>query len=545
MKAKRMIAGAMVVASAVLLVACGSKSSSSTETFNRMEKDVISTMDNAHITDVISGQAAVDTGDGLYRYKGKKLQPAVATKVVKPTNKGLTYTFNLRKTKWSNGDPVTAKDFVFAWRRATDPKTKSEYAYLFSGIKNADDITAGKKAPSTLGVKAEGNYKLVVTMERPIPYFSTMMVNPVFFPLNQKTVEKYGKKFGTQSKYLVFNGPFKLTNWNGTGNSWDEVKNKSYWNAKQVKLDKIHVQVVKDANTAANLFATKKLDDAVLTGEIAKQHAKDKDYVGDKQGRTSYLDMNEEKVPDFKNLKLRQAVAMAINRKEFANKVIGDGSFGISTLTPENSGSNPKTGEDFAKEAAKESETVQSYNLKEAKKLWAEGLKEVGKSGEQVTLTTDDTDVAKKSAEYIQSALEQLPGMKVSISSVPFKTRIQRSLDGTAQFILSGWQGDFPDPISFLDLYTTGNTYNFSHWSNKQYDELIKASETTDANNETKRYNDLLKAQELLSKEAPVATLYQTVQGHLRNPKLKGVTFSPANMYNFVGAYMADRKSVV
>lgn len=540
MKVKRLVAGAMVFASAALLAACGSKSSSSSsETFNRMEKDVISTMDNAHITDVISGQAAVDTGDGLYRYKGKKLEPAVATKVVKPTNNGLTYTFNLRKTKWSNGDPVTAKDFVFAWKRAADPKTKSEYAYLFSGIKNADDITAGKKAASTLGVKAEGDYKLVVTMDRPVPYFSTMMVNPVFFPLNQKTVDKYGKKFGTQSKYLVFNGPFKLTNWNGTGNSWDEVKNTSYWNAKQVKLDKIHVQVVKDSNTAANLFATKKLDDAVLTGEIAKQHAKDKDYVGDKQGRTTYLDMNEEKVPDFKNLKLRQAVAMAINRDEFANKVIGDGSFGISTITPENSGSNPKTGEDFSKEAAKESKTVQTYDLKKAKQLWAEGLKEVGKSGEDVTLTTDDTDVAKKSAEYLQSALEQLPGMKVSISSVPFKTRIQRSLDGSAQFILSGWQGDFPDPISFLDLYTTGNTYNFSHWSNKQYDDLIKASKGTDANSETKRYDDLLKAQELLSKESPVATLYQTVQGHLRNPNLKGATFSPANMYNFVGAYMA------
>lgn len=540
MKVKRLVAGAMVFASAALLAACGSKSSSSSsETFNRMEKDVISTMDNAHITDVISGQAAVDTGDGLYRYKGKKLEPAVATKVVKPTNNGLTYTFNLRKTKWSNGDPVTAKDFVFAWKRAADPKTKSEYAYLFSGIKNADDITAGKKAASTLGVKAEGDYKLVVTMDRPVPYFSTMMVNPVFFPLNQKTVDKYGKKFGTQSKYLVFNGPFKLTNWNGTGNSWDEVKNTSYWNAKQVKLDKIHVQVVKDSNTAANLFATKKLDDAVLTGEIAKQHAKDKDYVGDKQGRTTYLDMNEEKVPDFKNLKLRQAVAMAINRDEFANKVIGDGSFGISTITPENSGSNPKTGEDFSKEAAKESKTVQTYDLKKAKQLWAEGLKEVGKSGEDVTLTTDDTDVAKKSAEYLQSALEQLPGMKVSISSVPFKTRIQRSLDGSAQFILSGWQGDFPDPISFLDLYTTGNTYNFSHWSNKQYDDLIEASKGTDANSETKRYDDLLKAQELLSKESPVATLYQTVQGHLRNPKLKGATFSPANMYNFVGAYMA------
>lgn len=540
MKVKRLVAEAMVFASAALLAACGSKSSSSSsETFNRMEKDVISTMDNAHITDVISGQAAVDTGDGLYRYKGKKLEPAVATKVVKPTNNGLTYTFNLRKTKWSNGDPVTAKDFVFAWKRAADPKTKSEYAYLFSGIKNADDITAGKKAASTLGVKAEGDYKLVVTMDRPVPYFSTMMVNPVFFPLNQKTVDKYGKKFGTQSKYLVFNGPFKLTNWNGTGNSWDEVKNTSYWNAKQVKLDKIHVQVVKDSNTAANLFATKKLDDAVLTGEIAKQHAKDKDYVGDKQGRTTYLDMNEEKVPDFKNLKLRQAVAMAINRDEFANKVIGDGSFGISTITPENSGSNSKTGEDFSKEAAKESKTVQTYDLKKAKQLWAEGLKEVGKSGEDVTLTTDDTDVAKKSAEYLQSALEQLPGMKVSISSVPFKTRIQRSLDGSAQFILSGWQGDFPDPISFLDLYTTGNTYNFSHWSNKQYDDLIKASRGTDANSETKRYDDLLKAQELLSKESPVATLYQTVQGHLRNPKLKGATFSPANMYNFVGAYMA------
>src|SRR5699024_696960 len=117
--------------------------------------------------------------DGLYRYQGSKLQPAVAKEIVDPTNDGLTYTFKLKDTKWSNGDDVTAADFVYAWKRAVDPATKSQYAYLYSGVKNADDIMAGKKKADTLGVEAKDDHTLVVTMDRPVPYFGTMLVNPV------------------------------------------------------------------------------------------------------------------------------------------------------------------------------------------------------------------------------------------------------------------------------------------------------------------------------------------------------------------------------
>jgi oligopeptide transport system substrate-binding protein len=534
-------AGTALLAATLTLAACGSKSAADkpakTDTWSRMVKDVIQTQDDAQIVDVISGQTAVDTMDGLVRYNGSKLEPAVSKDVPKATNGGLTYTYHLRKSNWSNGDKVTAKDFVYSWQRAVDPATKSEYAYLFSGIKNADKIMAGKAKPSTLGVKAVGDYTFEVTLEHAIPYFNTMMVNPVFFPTNKAAVEKYGKKYGSQSKYIVNNGPYTLKGWNGTNNSWSEVKNNKYWNAKDVHIKTIKTQVVKDSTTALNLYNSGKLDDAVLTGATAQKNRTNKDYQGLKQGRTSYLDMNEKKVAAFKNAKIRQAISMSINRSQFVNKVLGDGSITAQNLSPQGIAKNPSTGEDFAKEAAGSAAgKVSTYNTKEAKTLWEAGLKEVGKTGLNVTLLTDDTEQAKQSAEYIQAALEKLPGFKITLQTVPFKTRVARSLSGDTQLVLSSWQGDYPDPITFLDMYTTGNTYNFGFWSNAKYDALIKKSKTTDASDATKRYDDLQQAQQLLTQQAGMVPLYQTVEAHLVNKSIKGLTYSPANMYNFVGA---------
>ncbi|WP_390409756.1 peptide ABC transporter substrate-binding protein [Lacticaseibacillus jixiensis] len=534
-------AGTVLLAATLTLAACGNKSASEspakTKTWSRMVKDVIQTQDDARIVDVISGQTAVDTMEGLYRYTGSELKPGLATSVVKPTDNGLTYTYKLRKSTWSNGDKLTAKDFVYSWQRAVDPKTKSEYGYLFSGIKNADKIMAGKEKPANLGIKAVDDYTLQVTLEHAIPYFNTMMVNPVFFPTNKAAVDKYGKNYGSQSKYIVNNGPYTLKGWNGTNNSWSEVKNNKYWNAKDVHIKTIKTQVVKDSTTALNLYNSHKLDDAVLAGATAQKNRTNKDYSGLKQGRTTYLDMNEKKVPAFKNAKLRQAISMAIDRKQFVDKVLGDGSIVAQNLSPEGMSKNPATGKDFAKEAAASAAgDTSSYNLTQAKKLWSQGLKEAGKSSLDLTLLTDDTEQAKQSGEYLQSALEKLPGLKVTMSAVPFKTRIARSLSGDTQLVLSSWQGDYPDPITFLDLYTTGNTYNFGFWSNSKYDALIKASKTTDATNDTKRYDDLQQAQQLLTQQAGMVPLYQTVEAHLVNPSIKGLTYSPANMYNFVGA---------
>ena len=199
-------------------------------------------MDPSKVMDTIGGDMLNNTMEGLYRLgKDSKVEPGIATKTT-VSKDNLTYTFTLRKNaKWSNGDKVTADDFVYSWRRTVDPKTQSQYSYLFEGVKNIDDITAGKKAPSTLGIKSVGQYKVVVTLTKKIPYFKLLMGFPSFFPQNKTAVEKYGKKYGTSSKYMVYDGPFKMTGWTGTNLSWTLSRNKNYWDKSHVKLDKIKV----------------------------------------------------------------------------------------------------------------------------------------------------------------------------------------------------------------------------------------------------------------------------------------------------------------
>lgn len=533
-------AAGAAVATLMLLAGCQNKASgtsASKSTWSRMESDIISTMDPSKSTDAISGTAINDTTDGLYRYSGTELKPAIATKIVKPTKNGTVYTFKLRDAKWSNGDPVTADDFVFAWRRTVDPATKSQYAYLYSGVVNADAVMKGTKKPATLGVKALDKHTLQVTLEHPIPYFQKMMVNGPFFPQNEQYVKKMGSKYGTQAKYTLANGPYKLTGWNGSNNSWQEVKNPTYWNAKNVHIDQVNVTAVKDATTAMNLFQSGKLDDAALTGDQAAQAKTQKDYRGIKQTSVFYLELNEKKVPAFKNTKLRQAMSMAINREEYIKKVLQDGSIDAPTVTPSGLAENPTTKEDFSKEAAQGYTKYTSYNPKEAKALWTAGMQEVGKQNLTLELLTDDTDNAKRSAEYFQNTLEKnLPGLKVTISTVPFKTRLTRSQDGQFDMVLSGWSADFTDPITFLDLFTTDGSYNDGKWSNATFDKLINESQTTYATNETKRWQVMVQAQQLLTQEQGVIPIYQRVQAHLVNPKIQGLKTTPGGTFDLIGA---------
>lgn len=539
---KSFSAGAMLFAAAALLAACGNKSASKVSstkanTWTTMQGDVINTMDPSLNTDVISGQALNDTMEGLYRYKGAKLEPAIATSIAKPTNGGKTYTFHLRKSTWSNGKALTAKDFEFGWKRTVDPKTKSEYAYLFSGIKNADAIMASKKPASSLGIKATGKYTLEVTLEKALPYFNTMMVNPVFYPQSQATVKKYGKAYGTKSSAILTNGPYTLKSWNGTGNTWIETKNPKYWNAKNVHIKNLKTQVVKDPTTAASLFKSGKIDDVALSGEQAAAAKSNKNYRGLKESATYYLELNEKKVPAFKNTKIRQAISLALNRSQYISSVLKNGSLSAHTLTPQGLFADPdNSSTDFAKDAATDTKQYTNYNLAKAKKLWAEGLKEVGQSSLSLTLMGDDTDAAKNTSEYLQAALQKLPGFKLTIQSVPFKTRLARAASKDFDIVFNGWSADFPDAISFLDLFTTGGSYNDGSWSNAEYDQLIADSKGKDATNPTARYKDLQKAEKLLMKEQGIVPIYQLIASHLTRKTIKGVTYTPAGTYNYVGA---------
>ena len=537
--AKIAAAGSVAALCALTLGACGSKSSDSAskQVLNWNESAELPTMDLSKATDVVSFDTLNNTMEGLYRLgKDSKIEPGLATKT-KVSSDGLTYTFTLRKdAKWSNGDKVTAKDFVYSWRRTLDPKTNSQYAYLFEGIKNATDVMNGKKSTKEVGVKADGDYKLVVTLDKQIPYFKLLMGFPTFFPQNQNAVEKYGSKYGTASKYMCYDGPFNLTKWTGTNLSWSLKKSDNYWDKKNVKLDSINFKVNKSNSTAYNLYQSGKLDATSLSAEQAKQLKGQSGYTVRQAASTFYFQYNQTK-PEFQNKKIRQAISMVIDRKEFVNKVLGNGSIPSKGLV--STGLATRNGKDFADASyVKDGATV---NFAKAKKLWAEGLKEIGKDSLTFGLLSDDTDGAKKTTEFIQSAIESnLKGAKVECANVPFKTRLNRTNQGQFDVVISAWGADFADPISFLDMFTSNNSYNAGKWKNAQYDKLIEASKSTDAGNAGKRWDDLVSAEKILIQEQGISPLYQQATAWMVKPKVKGVIYNSAGAnYNFKNAYVS------
>lgn len=543
MKLKKFAAvGTVLAVSALTLAACGSNKSSSSgsdaQVLNWNESAELPTMDLSQATDTVSFTALNNTMEGLYRIgKNSKIEPGIAKKT-EVSDDGLTYTFTLRKdAKWSNGDPVTAKDFVYSWQRTVDPKTGSQYAYLFDGVANVNDIMNGKKPVTDLGIKAEGDYKLVVTLDKEVPYFKLLLGFPTFFPQNEKAVEKYGSKYGTASKYMVYNGPFKLTGWTGTNLSWTLAKNNAYWDKKAVKLSKINYKVNKTASTSYNLYQSGKLDATSLSAEQAKQLKGSKEYVSRPQASTFYFEYNQTKKA-FKNKKIRQAISMVINRKQFVDKVLGDGSIPAKGLVPE--GLSSYDGTDFATAAYEK--TGVEYNVEEAKKLWKEGMAEEGLTSLDITLLSDDTDGAKKSTEFVQSAIESnLEGANVTAANVPFKTRLDRSQKGDFDVVISAWSADFADPISFLDMFTTNNSYNRGKWSNAEYDALVNASKTTDAVDPAKRWDDLVKAEKILMEDQGVSPIYQSTQAWVIKSKVKGVIYNSSGAnYNFKEAYVKE-----
>jgi oligopeptide transport system substrate-binding protein len=493
-------------------------------------------MDNSLATDVVSGETLNNTGEGLLKFgKNSSTHPGVAKSYTKSKD-GKTYTFNLRKSNWSNGDKVTAKDFVYGWQRTVNPKTGSQYAYLYADVKNANAIMAGKKAVSTLGIKALGNYKVQVSLVHPVSYFPTLVAQTAFFPQNQRVVEKYGKKYATNAQNNVYNGAFKLTYWTGTSDNWTLTKNTKYWNAKSVKLKHIKFSAVKDPQTALSQYQSGKLDAIYLSGQQPKNYKNSKEYHARNSSRVAYLELNEKKDSMMRNVKARQALSLVLNRKQFVNQVLDNGSKVANGIVT--AGLAVRDGKDFASEASIPAAT--EHNVAKAKKLWKQALKETGRKSYSLTLMADDTAEGKSTTEYVQSQWSKLPNFKVTNSNLPYKTRLARSAAGQFDAVVTLWGADFPDPITDLSLFTSGNSYNDGKWSNKTYDKLVKEATTTNANKPAARWQNLVDAQKVLLKDQGIIPIYQSGKPQLMKSKVKGIVYFPVSSnWDFSKAYIS------
>ena len=498
--------------------------------FNLVVPQEMPTADLSLATDTISFTALNNVYEGIYRLdKDSKPQPAGASELAEVSEDGLTYKIKLREdAKWSNGDPVVAADYVYGWQRTVDAATASEYAYLFAPVANAEEITAGKKDKSELGIKAVGDHELEITLTKQTPYFQYLLAFPSFFPQKQSVVEENGDAYASASDKAVYNGPFTLTDFDGPGTDteWSYKKNDNYWDKDAVKLSEIKVSVVKESSTALNLFKDGQADDVILSGELAQQNANDPAYTSVKEARTSYIELNQREADSpFKNVNLRKAISYTINRDALVKQVLGDGSVVSTGLIPADMSKNPETNEDFAKEAGK----LVSYDKDKAKEYWEKAKKELGIDSLEFNLMASDDDASKKVIEYIQNSIqENLDGVKVKPTPVPFSVRLDRSSSGDFDTVLGGWAADYADPSSFTDLFVAGNSYNRGQWSNADYDKVVDDSGNKDAGDEQARWADLQEATKIMSDDMGVIPVYQKAEGHLVNEKVKGIVHHAA-----------------
>lgn len=545
-KLKGVLAGVATISLGMLLAACGngnssSKSAAQSGTLNLSTTAPLDTIDISKSTGF--GQTG-NVFESFYRL-GKNGKPTAGLAKTGTVSKdGKTWTFKIRDSKWSNGDPIVAQDFVYSWRRSLNPKTASPYAYLFSGVKNADAIIAGKKSPNALGISAPDKKTVVVKLNRPIAYFKVLMAYPLFGPQNEKVVKKYGNRYATEAQYQVYSGPFKIKGWNGTNDTWSFVKNNDYWDKKSVKLNKIHYQVVKSNNTGYQMYQQGKLDLTPLSSEQVKNLKSNNDFTQYPYSLVRFLlynfkDKNAVNRKALNNKNIRLALSLSIDRDIVTKKVLGNGSTLPKGFVANDLAANPKTGIDFAKEQAVKN-TV-DYNPALAKKYWQKGLQEIGqKSLTFDVLSSNDEADSDQLTQYLQSQwTKELKGIKINITNIPDKSTTSRAQQGNFDIYLSHWGGDFNDPMTFMQIPMTGTSYNYGKWSNSEYDNLVKKAGNQDANNPDTRWNDLISAAKIVNSNQAITPIYQQTTAYLQNKRVHGIIHNTAGtQWSYKYAYV-------
>ncbi|MGI2750186.1 peptide ABC transporter substrate-binding protein [Bacillus cytotoxicus] len=494
-------------------------------------------LDVAKAMDGTSAHVMQNIFEGLYVLdRDDKPIPGVAESFEK-SGDGKKYTFHLRKNaKWSNGESVTAHDFIFSWKRTLASDTASPYAYMLFDMKNAKEINKGELHVDQLGAKALDDYTLEVQLNRPVPYFLQLLTLPIYLPQHEPFVKEQGERYGLEPNHLIYNGAFVLKKWKHE-QEFQLKRNDTYWDKEKVKLDEINFHIVKDTATAVNLYESGVLDRVPIHSTFVDRYKNNKELHMSSESAIAMLRFHEGNAL-LANKKVRQAISFAINKKEMVNHFINNGAVPAYGLIPSGY-ENEVTKKDFRKENGE----IAGYDVEKAKELWSEAKKELGTEKVTIEFLTFEQDNAKRLAEYIKGELEKhLSGLTLQIKQQPFKQKLQLEQTGQYDISMVIWGPDYKDPINYLELFTTDSPNNRMQYSNPDYDNLIKQAKYDIVLDSKKRWETLQLAERIILEDAAVAPLYYKGSAYMQKEYVKGIEEHQfGGIYTYKFAYI-DKK---
>jgi len=455
--------------------------------------------------------------EGLTRYDRRgNLAPGVAERWELEDQSA---TFWLRKdAKWSNGDPVTAHDFVFAWRNVVNPSTASEYAFILYPVKNAEAINQGELPISDLGITAIDDHTLSVVLERPTGYFINLTAFITTFPVQEKFYQSRRDSYAADAKDMIYNGAFTLTDWVHSA-SLNMRKNPMYWNADAIKLNAIDADyITADTRARLNLFIDGKIAYTQLDGETYKDALNNqfriKKFV---TGSVYFLEYNYRPNRLTRNQNLRKAIQAAFDPEEFVNKVLQTpGNLPGRSLFPTwVKGVNTTFRQEFPA-------TVNKPDLVRARALLEQAKAELNVENiPPLIMLVSDSPTSTKQAEYMQGMLKTRLGLDIKIDVQTFKQRLAKMTSGDFDIVGAGWGPDFDDIMTFGDLFASWNLNNRGRYNNPEYDRLVRVA--MNSSDPTTRMTAMAGLQTILHDEAVLLPMYEQGVIYLQHPKLKGM----------------------
>lgn len=554
LKLKKVISMFLVIAMCVSLAACSTpgekqepakpaEEASTTPEATAPEKKVLKysltadapTLDPQLMNSIPSATVGFHIYEGLMRNHIGEIQPGMAESY-DMSEDGKTYTFHLRDAKWSDGVAIKAQDYEYAIRRLADPATASDYAFLITTlIKNAGEINSGNMPVDQLGVKAVDDKTLTIELNNPTGYFLSMLSMSQLCPVRQDIVEKYGKDFSVDADKNVYSGPFIVKEWKHEDRIILE-KNPNYWNADSIKLDEVDILTVSDPMTAVAMFEQGELDQVNVPAEVLENYKDQVIYYND--GANDFMKLNMDGSSELSNQDLRLAINFALNREDYI--LLSSQNLyqpNPRYVLPQVKGVEGDYGTEYPYEAfpLKGDATVAKDHL--AKAMSALGVTDPAKI--DIELLTTDQERTRIEAEVLQNQIQTALGITVTIRQVPYKQRLQMESDHEFEMVVTGWAPDYPDPMTYLELWTTNSPYNHGSYKSAVYDGFIEEGITN--TDPKQRMDALFNAEKTLLEDGAIVPLQLRRMAMLLNPKVKGFeTYFVGLNYDYIYADIVE-----